>query len=1142
MPTPTNLPRNSGKQEPSPYTEPDQDSSALSPREQQTVAGLRRLDPQLAGLYELGWKLVNEIEKPGYAHSVAYVARELSRGVIRCRLRDEGIETLVQNAAKEGCAADGERNRHTIAAALQLPEDDPRVTQWLQMPTRFAKWEKYRYGGPSPDDVREAFEQFSQMLFGLVAPYYATEARLDSLLSVEAPTSEHARRLRDLQLRPAQRRHFFGHLKDPQWLKHLAHQGFFAKPPGREVHDDGSWSPRPWPEGDYLIRIASEAPAEVVNVLAQVPSTNDNPEVWNSVAKAASQLPADFAVRVVPALTSALESVPGLSRWSDSVVELIEYLAESGSSEAFALADHLLFIAGAATADVTDTAFRNRTDWVFPRLGGQDWRGKVDRVVAALEGTNPERTLCLLLSKVSRVQDLVDTLPTGPEYPLPPRVKTSLEDSLTQERRNHLDADTVTILGRSTVGVARRLATTSREAAAGAFALLKQKDGRFFAHLRCHVLRFAGHFLPSQLDQFLLSEEIRNPGYPATEVAALLRAQFRNASAPARRAYAAAVEVGPDRDELRAGLAWSHETVTDADVEHQLRRRQQRILTFFRGDVPQELHDLVSQLGLEGVTPSRRDQQMAEQGVYSESGVREFELDTVHSLTGRVVEEVAEILREDGSAGFIALQEYAKEQPTDGVRILAKCADGDVALGNIDGVLFGLADAVKAGAELDWALVLHSQFRVIRQVGAQEAPGAARLAQWRRVWDYGARLIHRGCVEDAIPPEYAREVWDALEDSTRLPTVWLGSARDQTKNLDGVLSDALNDGAGTVASAVIAAGLWQYRSCLQGRETSSEEEKAAARALVQRRLVPVLDALLNVGGPNRAVPRAVIGQSLPWLFLLVPEWLDRHTDRLLDGGLEDPLAHPGWTAYIIRDALYGAVFEALRPWYLRAANNAAIWKSKLERVAQRPRNVTKRFARHLVTAFLRGWIRRGDDDELLEIAYANLSSSDWSYAYFRVSRAFRATDGPVPSAVIERLVELWEWRNSEMTHQRGTEATTEEAKGLSRFLSTPHIPAEAVVRFGPATARRAEGGVRLDWGELLELARSNPEGAFEIADAVLGGTLRARYGYVPVDDVKPLLAFVLQTAEAEVQERVRGLIDRLGEHSYRDFKDLLHDE
>ena len=266
------------------------------------------------------------------------------------------------------------------------------------MPARFAAWEKYRDGGPSPDDVREAFEQFSQMLFGLAAPYYATEAQLDALLETESPAAEDARRLRDLQLRPAQRRYFFERLKDPQWVTHLSHEGLFANPPGREVHEDGSWSMRWWPEGNYLIEVAPSAPTDVARVLLAVPSTNDNPDVWNSVARAASRLPVDVAADVVPTITSAMKAVPELTHWSDNVVRLIEYLAESGRSEAFDLGDHLLFIVGATSIDPQDAVYPHNTDWIVPRIGGHGRLRLLDRVVAALEGLDPQRTLSLLLS------------------------------------------------------------------------------------------------------------------------------------------------------------------------------------------------------------------------------------------------------------------------------------------------------------------------------------------------------------------------------------------------------------------------------------------------------------------------------------------------------------------------------------------------------------------------------------------------------------------------------------------------------------------------------------------------------------------------------------------------------------------------
>ena len=81
----------------------------------------------------------------------------------------------------------------------------------------------------------------------------------------------------------------------------------------------------------------------------------------------------------------------------------------------------------------------------------------------------------------------------------------------------------------------------------------------------------------------------------------------------------------------------------------------------------------------------------------------------------------------------------------------------------------------------------------------------------------------------------------------------------------------------------------------------------------------------------------------------------------------------------------------------------------------------------------------------------------------------------------------------------------------------------------------------LDWGELVELAHSNPDGAFEIAETVLRGTLRARHGYVLVEEVKPLLELILGTAEAEIRDRACALVDHLGERRYRDFKSLLDD-
>ena len=138
--------------------------------------------------------------------------------------------------------------------------------------------------------------------------------------------------------------------------------------------------------------------------------------------------------------------------------------------------------------------------------------------------------------------------------PLPSNVEMHLRESLTRDNDHRPETNTVRMLGQSTVGVARRLAANGPEEAASVIALVEEREGRFFASLRYHVLAAAGHFLTRPLDRFLQSEVARNPGYSAAEVAAVLRGQFRNASTPARKAYADAVAEGPDRDELRARL------------------------------------------------------------------------------------------------------------------------------------------------------------------------------------------------------------------------------------------------------------------------------------------------------------------------------------------------------------------------------------------------------------------------------------------------------------------------------------------------------------------------------------------------------------------------------------------------------------
>ena len=277
-------------------------ASNLTANEQETAGQLRLMDPQLVGLYEYGLRLMRQIHQPATVYLLAHCGRELSKGVLQLLLDDEELEVSVQEL--------GTDHRPRIAHALGLPDDHPRVSTWCEVHRRFTDSCHWRYPCPSAEVVHGAFTRFSSFLYGLIAPYFSTERELDSLLEVARPTAKHAGRLHDLQLHLGQRNYFFGHLTNPAWVEPLADAGFFSNPPDRQLNPDQSWRAIPWPEGEYLVEAATHAADAVATVLKAVPLSNDNPSVWNIVARAARRLPPNLAVQMVPALTNALKTVP----------------------------------------------------------------------------------------------------------------------------------------------------------------------------------------------------------------------------------------------------------------------------------------------------------------------------------------------------------------------------------------------------------------------------------------------------------------------------------------------------------------------------------------------------------------------------------------------------------------------------------------------------------------------------------------------------------------------------------------------------------------------------------------------------------------------------------------------------------------
>lgn len=115
----------------------------------------------------------------------------------------------------------------------------------------------------------------------------------------EVPTDEEVHavlaRLGSLHLRRA----FYAQLVNPHWVGALARQDAFTNPPATEVMPDGMVRSDPWPEIDYLVRMAPVASSDVAGVLVGI-ADSTNQWVRRGVVEATLALTPEDAAGLVP--------------------------------------------------------------------------------------------------------------------------------------------------------------------------------------------------------------------------------------------------------------------------------------------------------------------------------------------------------------------------------------------------------------------------------------------------------------------------------------------------------------------------------------------------------------------------------------------------------------------------------------------------------------------------------------------------------------------------------------------------------------------------------------------------------------------------------------------------------------------------
>lgn len=1129
---------------------------SLAVRDRATADEFAELDPQLAELFSVGHELVRNANGPGAAYLIAHAGRELSRGAVQ-RLLGEGELTGFEEDTEPS-----EKNRATIGTALGLPPNHVLVSRWFRLNATFAGACHYRLPPPNLAKTRAAFLEFSELLYGRLAPYFATLHELDELLANVEPTTDDVSRAGTLLLRPQQRGYFFSHLKHPRWLRPLAGERYFHTPPELVIEPDERWRMPPWPEGMYLARVAAEEPEQVTALLIALPATLRNPVVWDTVVEAAIALPGPNAAQLVPVLTRALQLAPP-TIFPTHALDLVVALAKAGQTSAFALAEALLWTRNAPKgAEETEAArtharLRSDTEWVLARISTYDLYQFCGTGLPALEALDPLRALKLIARSLNRVASVI--------------VKAFGEDLQDSRRwceyldgRNlDSDEDVRAILAVALAGLLKRIASHGQASAEAAWQVLAGTKSEIFERLRYVLVARAGVHLQSELDRLVGGDQLLDPPFGARESAELLRLAFDQASPRARALFRESLERGPGREELRSLVEHRRSTPVDrepSDVElsDALSAWQRPRLRWFHDRIPAELATLAERVGLSGRVPSEEQQALDEVGFFhgGVGYVTDKSPKSAQELASVSTDELVAFVaswRPERPSGFDApsrrglenaLTEFAAQSPTSAVEMLQNGTSAPAAIppGAMAAVLTGIATAVKDGKELPWPEVLDAVLKCLEAASRVDPRGdVGRTARetfsyengWRLVVSAVADIVSWGCGRNQIPWALTDMLWRIAATATKLAIVWQRHSEEtECQSLQDAVIASLNTAGGAVASMILEVGLWAYRAL--GEKTSDRVSE------VETHVAPLLDHVLSQRGRPAQGALARLGEYFAQLYLIAPRWTPGAEERLLEGGTDEPARHPVWGVYVTRSKLYDTTFQHLRPWYARAAASAKVPEHGPD--VDSEWTVEGGLAVHVQVAFMRGLATLGDADALVENAFSNLAVKHRGYAYHHLFRGWNDSRTPIPSELIGRLETFWEWRLLQLERDPDSPESMAEAKELMWFFLTLAVLPQIAIRLGKRTIALDKAVRRTGtsaWSRLAGLAAADPVGTFDLTEALVLRELGAECPYLPYDELAGPLAAALASGDGATNKRAERLIHRLGERGYVQFRALL---
>jgi hypothetical protein len=832
------------------------------------------------------------------------------------------------------------------------------------------------------------------------------------------------------------------------WLDLLSENGVFGRTPEPKDEGDGKVSFPWWAEGEYLKRVSSKKPNEVLAIIRRIKT--ENPRVAGCCIECLLAMPTDVAIQ-------GDEHVIGFLESQHKTIQFYDWSWIGGPS-----AKYMVKIAGADFGKALAIAHRlleihpTTEGWekVQSRYHKHEYL-ELMRLVQQLWEINPADTLRAMVQVLDRfLCEIKNTDPNlfhmGFKYSIDDLENPS-EDSI------HAQDIEVTLIqgicqaGRAVIDKQTDLISTMLED-------IEKRDKPIFLRIMLYLMRYVGTGKESErLNRLVADPRFAIEDIYKNELHKMIMERWSDIGFEARERYLQNIAdfTAKKTKDLISGKTWDERKYGESEARETTARWAAIKLYDLRDCYRRAFDQYLKEAGVDNeeqvkpmplVSGKMEWVDPAGGAEYSEEEWLKWEPVKVIEICGdttkkwKRTDKWGGVEPGEGTQASV-LERVVKKQPAEYVGIEAvKVAAMRPAF--LAAYFRAIWETIRqGGAELDWDGVTE----ICSKTVALHHDNTSYRSALNGVCDVLKEMIDRDALRNDVIAGQIERFWAIVDPLTRFPVN--PEETDETDEDKDPVQAGINCVPGEAAQLTIRLGVIQ-------RNRSQETYEQSSRTRIQNLLQWILDSV------RVAKVECMIGRWLPQLFYIEEQWMTEHLDDLFDD--ENPRRWWAiWETYVVWSRVSPTSFAILK--------NAGIYASAVQKIGEKPSSRYRESAevdmmKHLMIAYFNGWMEY--DDPLMGLFFEKADAKLRGQAAEFLTTGFKSfkedveTESEKKKIAIGRLSRYWTER------LKAGKENPEEMIGFSKWAKDTVLEKGETLELLRQTLELTEGKTG-EWGRRL---------------------------------------------------------------------------